>query len=130
MKRSSDVRPTRDQAKLLEDYDPILEKGILGTKRTAPPPRPAELYGIMDDRALLGTSPGDAELYRAGDETPQGERIVEIGSDEVVLEKESVRRTVSVYEAVMTTPGGPGRPGPPGRPSGPQAASPDAQIIR
>jgi hypothetical protein len=124
LKRSGDARPTRDQAKLLEEYDLILEKGILGTKRAAPPPRPAALYGIMDDRALLGSSPGDAELYKVGDEIPQGERIVEILGDEVVLEKESVRRTVSVYEAMATKRGGPGGP------AGPRAASPGARVKR
>jgi len=122
LKLSGDTAPTRDEAKLLEEYDLILEKGILGTKRTAPPPRPAMLFGIMDDRALLGASQDDAELYRVGEEISQGETIVKIGGDEVVLEKESEQRTVSVYEAVVVRPPGPGRP------AEPRAASPEARI--
>ena len=122
LKLSGDATPTRHQARLLEEYDVILDKGILGTKPTAPPPRPAMLFGIMDDRALLGASQDDAELYRVGDEIPQGETIVKIGGDEVVLEKESEQRTVSVYEAVVV------RPPAPGRPAGPSAASPEARV--
>jgi len=110
----------RKDVKSLEDYKPITDKGILG----APPGKPPQqkLFGIMGDMALIGASPDDSKTYSLGAEIPGGEKLVEIGGDYVMLEKDGNQRKELVFPAK----GGEGRvvelPG--GMPSGPPGGQP------
>jgi hypothetical protein len=120
LKSSSGALPQRKETKTLEAYDVILEKGVIGTKVKAKPPRMA-VFGIMGNSALLGTSPQDAKPYEVGADLPQGGKLIEIGSDKVVLEVQGKQQTITVFpELKQRGPGQrgapPGAPGPRGMP--------------
>ncbi len=113
IKRSADPLPKRDGADDLERYDSIPEKGVLGKGGPKGPP-PVQLFGIIGNAALLGTSPGDAKPYEAGASVPGGEKLIEVRTTEVVLEKEEKKRTLSVFPDGRPIPSsGPSPPPPP-----------------
>ncbi len=120
LRSSSGAPPERNVARTIEAYDVIFEKGVIGTKVQARPPK-LMLMGVMGNRALLGTSPKDAKLYEVGTQLPQGGKLVEIGSDKVVVEIEGKQKTITVFpELKQGAPGQqggpPGAPGPRGMP--------------
>ena len=103
---------TRD----LKDYDPIAKLGHLGSG-----PRAVQLAGILGDSALFGTSPESASPYAVGSTIPGGDKVVAIGINEVVVEKDGKQRTLKVFpELKMSLPKKP--LGPPGPPAGPGSA--------
>ena len=118
----------RKDAKSLEDYKPITDKGILGAAPGQPPPQ--KLFGIMGDMALIGTSPDDAKPYTVGAEIA-GEKLVEVAADYVLLEKDGNQRKELVFPVTKGEPGrvvelpAAGRPsGPPRGEQPPEPASP------
>jgi hypothetical protein len=116
LRSSSAAPPQRNVTKAIEAYDVIFEKGVIGTKVQARPPK-LMLMGVMGDSALLGTSPEDAKLYEVGAELPQGGKLIEIGSDMVVVEIDGKQQTITVFpELKQGAPGQEGAPGPPGMP--------------
>jgi hypothetical protein len=107
--------PARNDADPLEQYDAILEQGFIGGRTNkGEPPKPS-LFGILGNEVFLGMSADKAKFYGVGAEVPGGEKIVSIGTNEAVLEKDGEKRTVTVF-------GGPDdkRPGSPA-PKEPQA---------
>ncbi len=88
--------PPRVHAKALDAYDAILDKGLLG-KRVKQAPPEVKLLGVLGRQALLGPSSEGAKAYEVGGEVPGGEKIVEITSNSVVLEKEGKQRTLKVF---------------------------------
>lgn len=126
--RSTSGAPKRKETKTLEAYDAILEKGVIGRKVEARPPKMV-LLGIMGNSALLGMSPKDAKMYEVGADLPQGGKLIEIGTDKVVVEVQGKQTTITVFpELKMRGPGeegGPGgRRGPGPMPGGPRRGPP------
>jgi hypothetical protein len=103
IKRSADPLPKRDGVDDLERYNVIPEKGVLGKGGPKGPP-PVQLFGIIGKVALLGASPGDAQPYEVGATVPGDEKLIEIRTTEVVLEKEEKKRTLSVFPDGRPTP--------------------------
>jgi hypothetical protein len=113
----------RADAAELKEYDPITEHGILGTVSKPPPEK---LWGIMGENALFGASPDKAKLYKVGEVLSTGEKIVEIGCAEIILEKDGKRRTQSVFPEVKE-PARPEKRPAPDRAPGPRApVAPDS----
>lgn len=95
--------PARDGVNDFEHFKPILDKGILGAgdpPKGAPPP--AMLYGIMGQTALIGNSPNDAKPYEAGVNIASGDKLIEVGTDFVIIEKDGEKRTVTIFDALGT----------------------------
>ena len=67
-------------------------------------PPPIRLQGIMGSEALFGASPDDAQPMKVGDALPDGRKIVEIRSNEVVLEKDGQRQTETVFQQLQQQP--------------------------
>lgn len=66
----------------------------------------------MGNSALLGVSPKDAKRYEVGADLPQGGKLLEIGTDNVVLEVQGKKQTITVFpELKMKGPGEEGGPG-------------------
>ena len=97
LESSTYTPPHRDRTQKLGEYDTITEAGVLGKVPKGGASLSAQLFGIIVDSALFGSSPNDIKPYKRGDEIPGGEKIVEIGADKVVLEKEDEQRTVKVF---------------------------------
>lgn len=117
----------RVPGKDLKDYQKITETGHLGSKKK---PKSAQLFGILGEVALIGSSPADAKPFAVGAQVPGGEKLVEIRLNEVVLEKDGKRRTVTLFDPNLPTkPGRPHptsptpKPGPPARRTSPGAES-------
>jgi hypothetical protein len=92
--------PERTKAKPLEEFDrPIMEHGMLGAG-----PQPLRLQGIMGSEALFGVSTEDAQPMTVGAALPDGRKIVEIRSNEVVLEKDGQRQTETVFQQLQQQP--------------------------
>jgi hypothetical protein len=122
--RSTSGTPKRKETKTLEAYDAILEKGVIGRKVEARPPKMV-LLGIMGNSALLGMSPKDAKIYEVGADLPQGGKLIEIGTDKVVVEVQGKQKTITVFpELKMRGPGEEGGPGGGMRGRGPTAGGP------
>jgi len=118
LEQAKEELPKRADAGELKEYDPITEHGILGTVSKPPPEK---LWGIMGESVLFGASPDKAKFYKVGDKLPTGEKIVEIGCGEIVLEKDGKRRTESVFPE-LKEPAKPGeRPAPAEGGQGPRA---------
>jgi len=121
----------RMDVKGLDHYSPILEKGHLGKKK--PPPGPPQLFGILGECALMGSSPNDVKAYTVGADLPGGAKLVEIALDSVVLEKDGNKQTIVLFPPLGAKGGAPppgrGRPqGPPREPTeseGPGETRPD-----
>ena len=112
---SAAAPPRRDVAKTLSEYDSIFESGVLGEAPSKGSGAAApQLFGILGSSALMGTDVKEAKPYDVGTEIPGGETIVEVGSDNVVLEKDGERRTLYVFPAIDAK----------YRPSGPQTDKP------
>ena len=108
--------PERVKAKPVEEFD----RTIMGTGMLGPAPLPIRLQGIMGSEALFGGSPDDAQPMKVGDALPYGRKIVEIRSNEVVLEKDGQRQTETVFQQLQQQPmPGPQPASPPGRGSAP-----------
>jgi hypothetical protein len=128
------VAPERTDRKPATDYDAILEKGLLGKReKGGGPSGPAPavtVFGILGNKALLGASANDAKPFAIGAEVPGGEKLVEIGTAEVVLEKDGNKRTLKVFPSLSapksTTAAAPGATPPGAAPPGisPQVAAP------
>jgi len=116
--------PDRVKGRPVEEFDrTIMEHGMLG-----PGPLPVRLQGIMGSEALFGDSTDDAQPMKVGDALPDGRKIVEIRSNEVVLEKDGQRQTETVFQQLPQRPmPGPQPAGSPGRGPGP---APDAPAGR
>ena len=86
--------PEREQARDLEEYKAIAEKGFPGKQKE----KKAEpkLIGILGDVALLGSSPEDAKPYALGAKVSEYE-VVEIRLNSVVLEKDGKKLTLKVF---------------------------------
>ena len=108
--------PERVKTKPVEEFDrTIMEAGMFGAG-----PQPMQLQGIMGSEALFGISPDNAQPMKVGDALPDGRKIVEIRSNEVVLEKDGQRQTETVFQQLQQQPmPGPGPALPPGRGPGP-----------
>ena len=127
--------PEREEAKELEAYKTIAEKGHFGKKK--PPPKP-QLFGILGEFAFMGNSPQDAKPYAIGAQFPSGEKLVEIHLNSVVLEKDGKRQTLKVFPDIgdKVTPSAPGPRGPGGPPQPvtpilaekPPAVKPEARV--
>jgi len=124
--------PTRGESSKLEDYQSIMGKGVFGKKQ--PPPAP-KLFGLLDGSALMGEEPNKVRTYELNADLPGGFKLVEIGFNSVVVEREDKRETIRLFPGLtdkvdaprMPPPGrgprGPGREArPPGQPAPPQAA--------
>ena len=97
----------------LKAYEGIAKLGSLGSVSGT-----ARLVGILGDSALFGTSPSSARPYAAGATVPGVGKIVDIGINTVVVEKDGKERTLKVFPELKMTPpkkpsGPPSRPGPP-----------------
>ena len=90
-----------------EEYKAMLEKGTFGK---SPGEQPMKVFGILGDSALLGPESNNVKSYGVGAELPEGEKLVEIGPNSVVLEKEGERRTLTVFPELAASPGKPGVP--------------------
>ena len=90
-----------------QEYRVMLEKGTFGR---APGDQPLKVFGILGDSALLGTESNNVKPYGIGAELPKGEKLVEIGPNSVVLEKEGERRTLTVFPEFPASPANPGGP--------------------
>lgn len=78
----------------IETYNSIMEKGILGI---SPKEQPQQLFGILGNSALFGTSADDAKPFELDAEIPGGEKIIAIHGSSVEVEKDGKKRTVSVF---------------------------------
>jgi len=115
------AQPTREESRKVEDYEPIMGKGIFGKKR--PPPAP-KLFGLLDGSALMGGDPNKARLYELDADLPGGFKLVEISFNSVVVEREDKRETISLFPGLTDKVDAPRRP-PRGR--GPRRAEPAAR---
>ena len=111
--------PERIKTKPVEEFDRmIMETGMLG------PAQPIRLQGIMGSEALFGTSTDDAQPMTVGAALPDGRKIVEIRSNEVVLEKDGQRQTETVFQQLQQQPmPGPQPASPPSAVGGPRPKS-------
>ena len=100
--------PAREASNPVQKYDPIVKEGHLGEYKQIRP----QLFGIIGDSALVGTSSSDAQLYTVGASLPGGAKLVELHPNSVVVEKESNRETLTLFPELPAT-GGSGKPGPP-----------------
>ena len=120
----------RKDAKSLENYKPITDKGILGAAPGKPSPQ--KLFGIMGDMALIGTS-DNAKPYTVGADIPGGEKLVEVAADYVLLQKDGNQRKELVFPVTKGKPGRVVELPAGGRPSGPprgqQPPQPQAQQV-
>ena len=78
----------------LEQYNPILEKGVLGVP---PQEQPPQLFGVLGTVALIGGAPEQVQEYSEGGVLPSGEKVIHIGVDSVELEKDGQKQTLSVF---------------------------------
>ena len=101
--------PKRDEILNIDKYDAILDKGILG-KKSDQAPSSAKVFGIMGRTALIGLAPNEIKPYQVGEEVPGGEKILEIGPNKVVLEKDDKRRTATVFPDLEAKPAKEGQP--------------------
>ncbi len=119
----------------VEEYGVIKDNEHFGKQK--PPPKP-QLFGVLGDTALIGTSPNDIKPYEAGAGLPGEMKLVEILGDSVVVEdKDGKKQTLTVFPP-LGAPGGPGQgppprqPGPSGgkeRPAGPpEAGKPEPRV--
>jgi len=115
MEAGKNIEAKRERPKELKDYDEILKKGILGK---IPGKSSPKLFGIFFDAALFGSSAKAAKPFKVGGTIPGGEKIIEIGVNKVVLEKDGKKRTLQVFGKGGAGPQGGGRPGPSPRPRG------------
>ena len=98
------------------DTAKAIAAAVFGDANKGEPPK-VQLFGILGRSALLGNSPGDAQMYEVDAEVPCGEKLIEIGIDEVVLEKDGEKRTVQVFSDKPGPPSGSGPPPGDGPPS-------------
>jgi hypothetical protein len=106
----SGAAPERARTKPVEEFD----RAIMGAGMLGPAPM-IVLQGIIGSEALFGASPDDAQPMSVGAALPDGRKIVEIRSNEVVLEKDGQRQTETVFQQLQQQP----MPGPgPAMPSG------------
>lgn len=94
LEESNAPPPKRARNDGVQEYRAMLEKGTFGR---APGEQPLGVFGILGDSALLGLASDSVEPYGIGAELPGGEKLVEIGPNSVVLEKEGERRTLTVF---------------------------------
>lgn len=94
LEESNAPPPRRAAADGAEEYKAMLEKGTFGR---APGEQPLKVFGILGDSALLGATAESVKPYGIGAELPKGEKLVEIGPNSVVLEKDGERRTLTVF---------------------------------
>ncbi len=103
---------TREEAKSLEEYQVIAEKGHFGKlEKKKEPPKP-KLFGVLGEFAFIGNSAQDAKPYAIGAEVPGGAKLLEIHPNSVVLEKDGKRQTLAVFPE-LTGGKAEGQPGPP-----------------
>lgn len=94
LEESNAPSPKRSAGDGAEEYAAMLEKGTFGR---APDQQPLKVFGILGNSALLGPTAESVKPYAVGAELPQGEKLVEIGPNSVVLEKEGEKRTLNVF---------------------------------
>ena len=117
--------PARAEAKDASIYDEIAKNGHLGANKR--PPKP-QLFGILGDCALIGSSPTSAKPYRVGAQVPGGGKVAEIRLNEVVLDKDGAKQTLKVFadlpgQRSRPTP----RPAPPAKPEAPATGAAPAK---
>jgi len=127
--------PKREEAKKLEAYKIIAEKGHFGRKKLAPGP---QLFGILGEFAFMGNTPQNAKPYAVGAQFPSGEKLVKIHLNSVVLEKDGKRRTLKVFPdigdkvrpgaPVPRVPAGPAEPAAPSLAEKPPAPKPQVPV--
>ena len=133
LRHAAEDPPLRNAHKSVEDYDSILEKGILGKVAKAEgkkeEAKPAiNLYGIMGNQALMGMSMKDAKCYAQGAQVPGGETLAKVGVDEVVLEKDGEKRTIPVFPDRFARISKPDAPPPPPTPTEERREQPTAVV--
>lgn len=94
LEESNAPPPKRAGNEGVQECKAMLEKGTFGR---APRAQPLNVFGILGDSALLGPAAEGVQPYAIGAELPGGEKLVEIGPNSVVLEKEGERRTRTVF---------------------------------
>ncbi len=94
-----------------EKYEIILKKGILGRAPQGGGEPGLRVFGILGESALLGSSPDSIKFDEVGAEVSGGEKLVSIGTDSVILEKEGEQRTLKVFPDQAS--GGPPKDEPP-----------------
>lgn len=94
LEESNAPPPKRTGKEGVQECKAMLEKG---TFARAPRAQPLNVFGILGDSALLGPAAEGVQPYAIGAELPGGEKLVEIGPNSVVLEKEGERRTRTVF---------------------------------
>ena len=96
----------RDVPKTGEEYRAVLDKGVLGAapKKKESKAAPLYLFGVMGNKALLGSAASKAKPYAVGDEVQDGEILIEIAVREVVLEKDGEKRTIDVFDSPSEKP--------------------------
>ncbi len=91
--------PERTKTRPVEEFDrTIMATGMLGSEPVI------ALQGIIGNEALFGASPDDAQPMSVGAALPDGRKIVEIRSNEVVLEKDGQRQTETVFQQLQQQP--------------------------
>ncbi len=94
LEESNAAAPIRSADDGAETYAAMLQKGTFGK---APGEQPLKVFGILGDSALLGPTAENVKPYEIGAELPQGQKLVELGPNSVVLEKDGERRTLNVF---------------------------------
>lgn len=122
MKPLSAAPEKRAEPRDIKEYAAVLENGVWASIK----PPPLRLHGILGDSALFGASPQDAQPFAVGAALPNGDKIVEIRINEVVLEKDGKQRTECVFAEINKGGGGPpgAPPMPPGAMPGPEGPRP------
>lgn len=129
--------PRRAEAPHAQKYEDILKKGLLGQPPAeGGPPSELKLFGVLGGTALMGPAREGIQPYEVGKELPGGEKLVSVGTNSVVVEKDGKQRTLEVFDPANAAPPsgpggpppspepGPGAPPPPGAPPGMPGAPP------
>ncbi|MCP4644727.1 MAG: hypothetical protein GY851_30075 [bacterium] len=94
-KKAGAAPPERDSGQAVEDFEPLVKKGIFG--KGPPQPPGMKLFGIIGNEALLGPDPSKAKPVPVGGTAPTGEKVVEVNADSVVVEKDGNKKTLKVF---------------------------------
>ena len=86
--------PKRAASDGVEPYKAMLDKGTFGR---VPGKQPLKVFGILGDSALIGPDSNKVKLYSIGADLPTGEKLVEIGPNSIVIEKEEKKSTLTVF---------------------------------
>ena len=87
------ANPQREGVPDVEGYKAIAQKGHFGK---APRPK-LQLFGILAESAILGTSPQDAKLYAVEAKLPGDCKLLEILPNSVVIEADGKKESLTLF---------------------------------